>query len=143
MLERFERVCRERGVPVTIQRRVVFEVLLASDDHPTVDEVYRRVSQHAPGVSQATVYRVLELLEDAGFATRIHHPGSASRFDADTSRHDHILCMKCGRTVDVDKSPLQIPPLSSDRAHGFEVSGCSVVYEGVCPDCRADGPGEA
>lgn len=137
LLERFGQVCRERSIPMTIQRRVVFEVLLASNDHPTVEDLFQRVRQHVPGISQATVYRVLELLEDAGFANRIHHSGSASRYDADTLRHVHLLCLKCRRVVDA-AGPEVMPPLPDERTNGFEIHACYVVYEGLCPDCRGE-----
>lgn len=137
MVTRFEEVCRERGIPMTIQRRVVFEALLDSKDHPTVDDLYRRVSKHAPGISQATVYRVLELLEESGLAAKIHHPGSTSRYDAVTTHHHHLLCIECQRVVDVGDLRSQVPPLSPEEAHGFEIRGCSIVYEGVCPDCQS------
>jgi len=146
LVERFEAVCRERGVPMTIQRRVVFEALLDSKDHPTVDDLYRRVSRHAPGISQATVYRVLELLEDSGLAAKINHPGSASRYDSVADNHPHLLCVECQRVVDVRNVQAQVPSLSPEEAHGFEIRGCSIVYEGVCPDCRSQSkkpsPGE-
>ena len=137
LADRFERVCRERGMPMTIQRRAVFDTLLASEDHPTVDDIYQRVSERAPGISQATVYRVLELLEDSGLAARIHHPGSASRYDALTTLHHHLLCVECQRVVDVVDLPEQVPPLPPEAARGFEIHRCRIVYEGVCPACRS------
>ena len=135
-LSRFEALGRERGVPLTVQRRTVFEVLLDSTDHPPVEEVYRCARARAPGISQTTVYRVLDLLEHSGLATRIHHPDRVARYDADTSPHDHIRCTKCFRVVDCLERPAGIPPVPPETA-GFEIRGYTVVYEGVCPECRS------
>jgi len=56
-LERLERVCRDRGIPVTVQRRVIFTALLERDDHPSVDQIFDDVKGRIPGVSRTTVYR--------------------------------------------------------------------------------------
>lgn len=69
-----ERLCRERGVPLTPQRRVVFETLRVSSDHPTTERIYDRAHRSIPGISTATVYRVLEFLVDCGVALRTCNP---------------------------------------------------------------------
>lgn len=68
--ERLEALCRERGLPVTVQRRVIFAALLDHDDHPTVDRVFADVKNRIPGVSRTTVYRTLETLADLGTVRR-------------------------------------------------------------------------
>ena len=64
-LESFERLCRERGLSLTVQRRAVLEAVLDRGDHPTADQVYDEVKERLPGLSRTTVYRVLETLVTA------------------------------------------------------------------------------
>jgi Fur family peroxide stress response transcriptional regulator len=140
-MERFERVCRERALPFTIQRRVVFETLLDSSDHPTADDVHRRARSRIPGIAQTTVYRVLETLVQLGLARRVHHPDSVLRYEGNVSRHDHLRCTECQRVIDVAGPPTEIPRPRPERLDGFEVRACTVVYEGICPACLASSRG--
>src|SRR5512144_2336301 len=89
-----ERVCRREGVPLTIQRRAVLEALLEHDDHPTADQILADVRGRLPGVSRTTVYRVLETLVGLGLAAKSCHPGSGARFDPETDRHHHLVCLR-------------------------------------------------
>lgn len=141
MLSRFERLCRSRGTPRTIQRRTVYETLLDCDTHPTVDEVYRRAAGRAPGISQATVYRSLEWLASVRLVTRVRHPGSAIRYEAALHRHDHLFCIECERVVDIDAAPIRVTPPADEHAQGFEIVDHSVMFEGLCPDCRKEKSG--
>ena len=78
----FEQRCRERGVPVTWQRSAVYEALSAREDHPTADDLYEELAPKVPGLSRATVYRVLETVVGLGLASRVAHPGAAGRQSA-------------------------------------------------------------
>ena len=73
-LAEFEALCRERGLSVTVQRRVIFEVLLGRRDHPTAEQVYDLVIDRIPRVSRATVYRVLDTLVQVGVITPMALP---------------------------------------------------------------------
>src|SRR5690606_4129269 len=100
-LTEFEVVCRDKGVPLTIQRRSVLEALVRRDDHPTADQIFEDVHRMVPGISRTTVYRVLEALVDAGVAQRVCHPGAAARFDSRTERHHHLVCIRCEKVLDI------------------------------------------
>ena len=73
-LAEVEALCRERGLSVTVQRRVIFEVLLGRRDHPTAEQVYDLVIDRIPRVSRATVYRVLDTLVQVGVITPMALP---------------------------------------------------------------------
>src|SRR5690606_34308177 len=77
-IEHFERICRERRLPVTVQRRTIFEMILDREDHPTADQVYDQVRRRLPSISRTTVYRILDNLVELGLITKICHPGSAA-----------------------------------------------------------------
>jgi Fur family transcriptional regulator, peroxide stress response regulator len=134
-VRRFEELCRRQGMPVTVQRRVILEAVLASDDHPTADEIYERIRDRIPRVSKATVYRVLDTLVGLGLIGRAHHPGSAARFDAKTHRHHHLVCTACRRMVDYETPELSDLPLPAPPS-GFQVTDYSIQFMGLCPDCR-------
>ena len=130
-----EQLCKERGVPFTPQRRVVFEALLESADHPTAERLYDRVCCKVPGISTATVYRVLEFLVEFGVARKTCSPGRQCRYDAKVHRHHHLICLYCDRMVDLEDTSLNHLPIPDRIDTGFELVDYSIQFRGTCPDC--------
>lgn len=135
-LQRLESLCRERGLPVTVQRRVILDALVERDDHPTVDQVFEQVKNRIPGVSRTTVYRTLETLVELGVARKTNHFEAATRFDGNTDHHHHLVCIRCGKITDFADPGLRALRLPDARRTGFEIVDFSVYFEGLCPQCR-------
>lgn len=135
-LSEFEEICRQRGVPLTIQRRSVLEALVQRHDHPTADQIFEDVHQAIPGISRTTVYRVLEALVKAGVAQRVCHPGAAARFDARTERHHHLVCVQCEKVLDVVDTNFEELSLPTGVSRGFSIMDYSIHFRGLCPDCQ-------
>jgi Fe2+ or Zn2+ uptake regulation protein len=131
----------EAAPRMTRQRQAVLDVLHVSHDHPTAAEVFDRVRAVQPGIGPATVYRTLSLLVESGQALELSlADGASARYDGNVSRHDHVVCVGCGRAVDVE-SPLPSRALSSLSAKtGFAISGYDLQFRGQCPDCAATSP---
>lgn len=132
---RFEQLCRERGLPVTVQRRYVLEALLDSDLHPSAEQLFQTVKKTVPRISLATVYRVLDLLVDMDLARKTCSPGSQCRYDAKVHRHHHLVCLSCDRMVDLEDPSLNDIPLPDRKETGFRLVDYSVQFRGTCPDC--------
>lgn len=129
---------RAMGLRLTDARRVVLEVVRATDSHPTAETVHRMVRRRLPRVSLGTVYRNLRLLVAEGLVKEV--PGPHARFDGNTSEHHHFTCLRCGRIVDVD-APLTEPhsrALCSRVAAraGFSVTHHRIEFYGCCAACR-------
>lgn len=139
-LKRLEKICHERGSPLTSQRAAVLEVLLQRDDHPTADQIFEAVQERSPRISRRTVYRVLDTLAELGLIHRVHHPGATARFDAKIHRHHHLVCTRCSRIVDLESHRLDDISLPTGKPHGFEVHDFSVQLMGICPECREKKP---
>jgi len=137
-IKRLEQICRQKGTPLTNQRRAVLEVLLQRTDHPTADQVHEAVQGRIPRTSRRTVYRVLEMLVALGLARRVHHPGADTRFDARMERHHHLVCIRCNRVVDFEGFRFDGIALPRGKPHGFEISDVSVQLLGTCPACRKE-----
>jgi Fur family peroxide stress response transcriptional regulator len=128
-------VCRERGIPLTVQRRTVMEMLAGRDDHPSAEQVHAAVRERIPGISLTTVYRVLETFVQLGLARRVDAPGAKSRFDADASRHHHARCVSCGRIVDIGPAALPRIDLPMAQVDGFHLFDYTINYLGYCRRC--------
>jgi Fur family peroxide stress response transcriptional regulator len=134
-IESFQRLCRERSLSLTVQRRTVLEVVLDRSDHPTADQVYDVVRDRVPGVSRTTVYRVLETLMRIGVITKVCHPGAAVRFDPRVEQHHHLVCLHCDSIVDLDDERFNEIALPDVRARGFTIKEFDIHLRGICGDC--------
>jgi Fur family ferric uptake transcriptional regulator len=100
-LDRIEKLCIEKGMRMTDQRRVVARVLSTAHDHPDVEELYRRAHGVDPHISIATVYRTVRLFEESGIIARHDFRDGRSRYEeAPDTHHDHLIDMKTGRVVE-------------------------------------------
>lgn len=135
-LAQFESDCRDIGVPFTLQRRAIAQVVLGALDHPTADEIYARLDDEYKGISRATVFRTLETFAQHGFIQRVPHPGSAARFDGRVDRHHHLVCDHCGKIRDLEDAALDDLPIQKKLRQGFRIRDYSVQLRGVCGDCR-------
>ena len=98
---RIERLCVERGLKMTGQRRLIARVLSDSADHPDVEELYRRAVALDQRISIATVYRTVRLLEEKGILERRDFGGGRARFDpADRGHHHHLIDVDTGKVIE-------------------------------------------
>ena len=96
-----EQKCIDKGVKLTDQRRIIAKVMSESDDHPDVDELYKRVSKIDSKISIATVYRTVKLFEESGILTKHEFKGGKARYEElNESHHDHLIDVKTGEIVE-------------------------------------------
>jgi Fur family ferric uptake transcriptional regulator len=101
MTSRIEEACLAKGMKMTEQRRVIARVLSDAEDHPSVDELHRRVAAVDPHVSLATVYRTVRLLEEASIIERHDFRDGRSRYEITSeSHHDHLINVQSGEVVE-------------------------------------------
>lgn len=100
-MDRLEKLCIEKGMRMTDQRRVIARVLSVANDHPDVEELHRRAHGIDPHISIATVYRTVRLFEESGILTRHDFRDSRSRYEeASEMHHDHLIDTKSGAIVE-------------------------------------------
>lgn len=101
MIERIEKLCAEKGLRMTEQRRVIARVLSAAHDHPDVEELYRRASAIDAHISIATVYRTVRLFEEAGILERHDFRDGRSRYEeVPDQHHDHLIDVETGKVLE-------------------------------------------
>jgi Fe2+ or Zn2+ uptake regulation protein len=127
---------RARGLRLTRPRRVILEVVRATEAHPSAALVYPQVRRRLPRVSLGTVYRNLRRLAAEGLLQERGEP-TGLRFDGNTAPHDHSTCVACGRVLDVPRRHV-VPPLRQP-ARGLEILSHRVEFYGRCDPCRCRG----
>ena len=135
-LERFFAAHRESGLPVTTQRRAVFEAILDRTDHPTAEQVCRAVRAGLPQISRMTVHRILGTFVSLGLLSKTCHPGSSARFDPKLHQHHHLVCLDCGDILDLEDPRLNQLPWPDVGRHGFQIEDYHIHFRGRCARCR-------
>ena len=123
---------------LTRQRDAVLQVIRSREDHPTANEIFQAARAQLPTISYATVYNSLRFLKEAGLVLEITFGNGASRYDSETSRHDHALCTRCGKLVDFDVTETVELMRSAARKTRFKPESIHLTLMGLCPDCRSD-----
>jgi Fur family ferric uptake transcriptional regulator len=96
-----EAACRQQGLRMTGQRRTIIAVLSRSDDHPDAVALHRRAAAIDPGISLATVYRTVKLLQDKGILARHAFADGRARYErAEGEHHDHLIDLDSGRVIE-------------------------------------------
>ncbi len=96
-----EEICVKKGMRMTDQRRVIARVLSSAEDHPDVEEVYRRASAIDPNISIATVYRTVRLFDDAGILERHEFGDGRARYEpVPEEHHDHLIDLQSGEVIE-------------------------------------------
>jgi Fur family peroxide stress response transcriptional regulator len=136
---RFATVCRDFGLRVTPQRVAVYREVARSKEHPDVETVFNRVRRQIPTLSLDTVYRTLSVLEEAGLVSRVETLSGPARFDANTTRHHHYVCTRCGLVRDFCSDELADFSPPREVVPWGTVDSVHVQLRGMCTRCRVAG----
>ena len=101
MMTDIEDLCQKKGLRMTDQRRIIAQVLSNAEDHPDVEEVYKRASDVDSHISIATVYRTVRLFEEAGILERHDFRDGRSRYEpVSDEHHDHLINIETGEVIE-------------------------------------------
>ena len=129
---RIEKLCIDKGMKMTEQRRVIARVLSRAVDHPDVEEVHRRAVDLDPRISIATVYRTVRLWEEADILERHDFGDGRSRYEEVTEdHHDHLIDMKSGRVVEFQNEEIEQLQDKIAKAHGMKLVGHRLELYGI------------
>ena len=133
---KFDPICRAARLPLTIQRRTVYEVLSKMRNHPTADQVYIEARKVLPSLSRTSVFRILDILAQRKLIQRVVTPNSTSRYEAMMTPHSHTICTQCGQVTDWFDSPIEkrlhTPKVAPKKFHS---AGVTATVLGLCHNC--------
>jgi len=134
-----ERYLRSRGLKMTQARETVLTAFLGLESHVSADAVYEAARRLDPGIGQATVFRTMKLLADAGLAREACRDDGARRYEHayNHAHHDHLTCVECGAIVEFVDADIERAQEAVYRRYGFASSGHRLELYGLCPDCSA------
>lgn len=124
--------CEAQGLRMTEQRRTIARVLEGADDHPDVEELYRRAVEADPKISLATVYRTVKLLEETGILEKHEFGDGRARYeDADRDHHDHLIDMHSGEVIEFVDPDIEELQERIAKKLGYELRGHKLELYGV------------
>ena len=131
-MDRIEKLCVDKGMRMTDQRRVVAQVLSMAKDHPDVEELYRRAHEVDPHISIATVYRTVRLFEESGIIERHDFRDGRSRYEqAPDEHHDHLIDMRTGQVIEFVDAEIEALQNAIARRLGFKLVDHRLELYGV------------
>ena len=129
---RVERLCMEKGLKMTEQRRVIARVLSESEDHPDVELLYQRAIEIDDGISIATVYRTVRLLEEAGILTKHEFGDGRARYEeVSDDHHDHLINVETGQVIEFHNDAIEKLQEEVARQLGFRLVDHRLELYGV------------
>jgi len=134
-MEEFVQKCREQGIKITPQRTAIYQAVRGCPDHPTADDVLKKIRHEYPHISHDTVHRTLQTFVTMGLICLVEGYGSARRFDAFVGRHHHFWCRGCGTIFDIENRDYDSLTVPEAVARSFHVTDYKVVLEGLCENC--------
>ena len=132
MSETIEQKCLAKGVKLTDQRKIIAKTMSNSQDHPDVDELYKRASKIDSKISIATVYRTVKLFEEAGIVAKHDFKGGKARYEElNESHHDHLIDIKTGEIIEfVDEEIEKLQQKVADK-YGYKLVDHKLELYGV------------
>jgi len=124
MPSRLERLCIDKGLKMTEQRRVIARVLSDSLDHPDVEALHHRATEIDPKISIATVYRTVRLFEEANILERHDFGDGRARYEEATSdHHDHLIDVQSGRVIEFRNEEIEKLQRQEAERLGYKLVG--------------------
>jgi Fur family ferric uptake transcriptional regulator len=140
MVSRLERLCMDKGLKMTEQRRVIARVLSEAEDHPDVEQVYRRAIEIDPHISIATVYRTVRLFEEASILAKHDFGDGRSRYEEmREDHHDHLIDVQSGHVVEFQNEEIEkLQRIVAERL-GYKLVGHRLELYAVPLEAKAKG----
>jgi Fur family peroxide stress response transcriptional regulator len=128
---------KTRGHRLTPQRIAILKILVASADHPSVEQIYECVRVDFPTTSLATVYKTVTLLKEMGEILELGFGNDGNRYDGNKPYpHPHLICVKCKSILDPKVSALNKLSQQVAQMTGYKIVNHRLDFYGVCPQCQ-------
>ncbi len=133
---------RDKGYKLTPQRKATLDIIIENQGkHLNTEEIYDMVRKRCPEIGLATVYRTLQLLDDLDIVSKVNFDDGCGRYELNTHedddhQHHHLICLKCGKVIEVEVDLLEILEAEIEKNYDFKISDHRVKFFGYCSNCR-------
>ena len=134
----FRQYLKAKGMRHSGQRERILDVFLATETHPSIDDLYELVKEINPRIGLATVYRAMRVICQAGLGREADFGDGVSRFEHEYrhEHHDHLVCLECGRVIEVVSSEIEQLQERLAQRHDFTPIRHKMQIFGICRTCK-------
>lgn len=139
LLENFKDVIKHNNLKYTKQREALLESLYKNNKHLTPEDIFFDAKKRYPklNIGIATVYRTLNLLEDAKMVTSISFGAQGKKYElAIKPHHEHLICKNCGKIVEFEDEIIEERQRQIAKKHKFKLASHILQLYGICQDCQ-------
>lgn len=126
---------RKKGYKATPQRIAIVKYALQNPTHPTAQSIYQKVREEYPTVSLATVYKTLKVLKELDLIQELPFSQGRTRFDPNITPHINMVCLKCGKIVDLTSNEIRSVIKQVAESAKFKLTGQRLDIYGFCEKC--------
>lgn len=131
-MDRLEKLCAEKGLRMTEQRKVIARVLSASDDHPDAEELHRRANAVDKSISLATVYRTVKLFQEYGIIESHDFGDGRARYEeVPDEHHDHLIDVRSDKIIEFYNEEIERLQIEIARSYGYKLIDHRLELYGV------------
>lgn len=120
----------------SLQRNLVYDIVMSSCDHPTAETIHLRAKNLMPKISLGTVYRNLNELVELNKVLRITVPGDSDRFDKTLYPHAHLFCTCCLNLLDLQEPNLLDWINQLEKNNQAKILSSDISFHGICSSCQ-------
>lgn len=138
LLELFKEILKKNNLKYTKQREILLKTLYNHHTHYTPESLYLCIKEKCPELNLgiATVYRTLNLLEEANIVTSLSFGSQGKKFElANKPHHDHMICKGCGKIIEFEDSVIERKQEQIAKEHNFKLTGHLMQLYGLCSEC--------
>ena len=136
LMDLFYRKSKENGLKITPQRTAIYQEFLKAKDHPSADNIYKKLVKKIPNISFDTIHRTLLMFSTIGIANIVEGYGQPKRFDPNIEKHHHCRCIQCNKIIDFYNAAYDNITVPKAIEEQFTVLNKKIVLEGLCEKCR-------
>ena len=134
-LEQLKQLCNEAGIKLTHQRLEIFRELMSVSDHPSAEQIYKRLHKKLPTIAIDTVYRTLATFDELGLVNKLHVMNERTLFDTNVDIHHHFICTRCKVVKDIYWSEFDNTMLPEVVKGMGKVQSRHLEIHGICNNC--------
>lgn len=133
-VEVFTSFLKKGSFRITPERFEVLEFAFKQTQHFSADELFLAMKLESSNISRATVYNTLELLVSCGLLAKHNFYGKEARYEKTfgTSEHDHLICLNCGKIIEIDNNEILKIQEKVCEEHDFSPVKYSFNIFGYC-----------
>ena len=134
----FAAYLKNNGLLHSAKREQILDIFLKTENHPTIEDLYLLVKKKNPKIGLATVYRAMKVICDAGLARGTDFGNGQKSFEHKYKHqhHDHLVCIKCGRIIEVISPEIEKLQDKLAKKHKFSPVRHTMQIFGTCAKCK-------